>query len=140
MNEDEARRAALRRFGDVEGTKDAMAREQTVGIAGQVCNQVWQDIRLAFRTLLKDRGFAAITVLTLALAIGANTAIFSVVDGVLIRPLPYPGADRLVTVAAATLPTANRPGDAAHPRRSPFASRPPTAFSRLMKRTTGSSR
>ena len=44
---------------------------------------VLQDVRLALRTLLKDRGFAAITVLTLAVAIGANTAIFSVVDGVL---------------------------------------------------------
>ena len=63
-----------------------------------------EDIRIAFRTLLKERGFTAITVLTLAVAIGANTAIFSVVDGVLLRLLPYPDADRVVTVAAATFP------------------------------------
>ena len=63
-----------------------------------------EDVRIAFRTLLKERGFTTITVLTLAVAIGANTAIFSVVDGVLLRPLPYPDSDRVVTVAAATFP------------------------------------
>ncbi len=70
-----------------------------------------QDVRLALRTLLKDRGFTAVTVLTLAVAIGANTAIFSVVEGVLLRPLPYPDADRVVTVAAGTLPVEGRTGD-----------------------------
>jgi putative ABC transport system permease protein len=70
------------------------------------------DVRIALRTLLKDRGFTAVTVLTLAVAIGANTAIFSVVDGVLLRPLPYPEADRLVTVAATTFPSAGGTGEA----------------------------
>ncbi len=62
---------------------------------------ILQDVRLAFRSLLRERGFTAVAVLTLAVAIGANTAIFSVVDGVLLRPLPYPDADRLVGVSAA---------------------------------------
>ncbi len=48
------------------------------------------DVRIAFRTLLKARGFSAMTILTLAVAIGANTAIFSVVDGVLLRPFRIP--------------------------------------------------
>ena len=68
------------------------------------------DVRLALRVLAKDRGFTAVTVLTLAIAIGANTAIFSVVDGVLLRPLPYEEPDRIVTVAAGTLPAPGRTG------------------------------
>ncbi len=71
-----------------------------------------EDVRMAVRTLLKARGFTAVTILTLAVAIGANTAIFSVVDGVLLRPLPYPEADRLVTVAASTFPSAGGGGGA----------------------------
>src|ERR1700738_4813380 len=55
-----------------------------------------KDIRFGVRSLLKRRGFSSIAVLTLALGIGACTAIFSVVDGVLLRSLPYPEAERLV--------------------------------------------
>ena len=64
------------------------------------------DLRIAVRALAKAPTFALVTIATLAVAIGANSAIFSVVDGVLLRPLPYPDADRIVRVSAGVLPQA----------------------------------
>src|SRR5215470_15485607 len=61
-------------------------------------NLFWQDVRYGLRVILKNFGFSSIAVVTLALGIGATTAIFSLVDGILLRPLPYPQADRLVRV------------------------------------------
>ena len=60
---------------------------------------IWQDLRYAARVLGKNPGVSAIIVFTLALAIGATTAIFSVVYGVLLRPLPYSGPDRIMAIS-----------------------------------------
>lgn len=60
------------------------------------------DFRYALRNLIKNRGYAVVIIITLALAIGGSTAVFSVVNGVLIRPLPYKSPDGLVMVGTAT--------------------------------------
>ena len=66
--------------------------------AGDAVCDLWQDLRYAARMLRKQPGFAAAAILTLAFGIGANSAIFALVDATLLRPLPFPDADRLVMV------------------------------------------
>ena len=61
-------------------------------------SSLFADLRYGLRTLARTPGFAAVAILTLALGIGANTAIFSFVDGILLKPLPYKDADRIVRV------------------------------------------
>ncbi|HEX6809519.1 MAG TPA: ABC transporter permease [Gemmatimonadaceae bacterium] len=93
---DDAAAAARKEFGNVGIVKE-VTRDMWGG-AG--LEQMWREIRYAARALLRSPGFAAVAIITLALGIGANTAIFSVVDGVILRPLPYPHPGELVLITS----------------------------------------
>jgi len=98
LSREDARLAATRDFGGITQAKQ---------IHREVRAFTWpdnlrQDVKHSFRRLVKDPGFTLIAVATLALGIGVNTAIFSVVNGVLLNPLPYPASDQLVTLYSRT--------------------------------------
>jgi hypothetical protein len=94
MSPVEARYAARREFGGVEQTKQLHRVQRGL----PVLDHFTQDVRLALRSLGKRPGFTLVAVLTLAIGIGANTAIFTAVHSVLMQSLPFPKADRLAIV------------------------------------------
>jgi predicted permease len=94
MSRSEARRTTLADFGGIEQVKQAVREHR----AGTGMEMLWQDARYGMRQVGRNRGFTAAVVLTLALSIGANTAIFSIVNALLLKSLPYPHPERMGTI------------------------------------------
>jgi predicted permease len=92
--EDEARRRARIKFGNPGVVRETLWQQNTVAVA----DNLWRDLRYATRTLMRTPGFAAIAVLVMALGIGSTVGLFTVVRGVLLKPLPFPAPQQLVAL------------------------------------------
>jgi putative ABC transport system permease protein len=101
-SEEEARAHVLERFGDVESVREACRAYDTQRVNGynwRMTMEAWvRDARFALRSMRRNWGFTTVVVLTLAVGVGASTAVFSVVEGILLRPLPFPAPDELAVV------------------------------------------
>jgi putative ABC transport system permease protein len=104
MSAEEARRAASIKLGNAPRILGEMAHQDSFGWL----ETLWHDIHFGLRLVLKQPGFSLLSLTTLALGIGANTAIFTVINGTLIRPLPFPNANRLVMVWERRMPDGER--------------------------------
>ena len=98
---EEARREACRGFGGIEQMKEDHRDQRSV----RWVENLWRDVRYGMASLARDPGFAAVTIGLLALGIGANTAMFSIVDAVLLKPLPFPEPERMVRLWETPTPT-----------------------------------
>ena len=96
MSEREAWRQAMRSFGGVSQTRERYREQRGL----PMLEEMKRDLRFGFRQLQRSPGFAITAILTLALGVGANTAIFTLVDSIILRPLPFVDQDRLVTISA----------------------------------------
>src|SRR3954464_11380701 len=94
LSPEEARRHARRHFGGIEQMKEDHRDQRSF----RWVENLWRDVRYGISSLARDPGFAAVTIGLLALGIGANTAMFSIVDAVLLKPLPFPEPERMVRV------------------------------------------